>query len=141
MGVGLARISSSSSACISRRSSEQSSSSCCSSSWKKKMGKIFIEKRRRFSSSISVSTTTRMMIEGMENLTTSDIHQQMSHIFDVATGVGLPCTVQNCGDMIYRSTLDPELRRELKPLFTAQGAALLSTLFIFLSITPGALPG
>ena len=105
------------------------------------MGKIFIEKRRRFSSSISVSTTTRMMIEGMENLTTSDIHQQMSHIFDVATGVGLPCTVQNCGDMIYRSTLDPELRRELKPLFTAQGAALLSTLFIFLSITPGALPG
>ena len=82
-----------------------------------------------------------MMIEGMENLTTSDIHHHVSHIFDVATGVGLPCTVQNCGDMIYRSTLDPELRRELKPLFTAQGAALLSTLFIFLSITPGALPG
>ena len=89
---------------------------------------------------MSVSTTT-MMIEGMENLTTSDIHHHVSHVFDIATGVGLPCTVQNCGDMIYRSTLDPELRRELKPLFTAQGAALLSTLFIFLSITPGALPG
>jgi hypothetical protein len=74
-------------------------------------------------------------------LDVSDAHHALNHISDIATGVGLPCTVQNCGDMIYRSTLDPELRRELKPLFTTQGAVILSTLLAFFSITPGALPG
>ena len=70
-----------------------------------------------------------------------EIHRSINHISDIATGVGLPCTVQNCGDVIYRSTLDPELRRELKPLLTTQGAIILSTLLAFFSITPGALPG
>ena len=62
-------------------------------------------------------------------------------IFDVSTGVGLPCTVQNCGDMIYRSTLDLELRRELKPLLTLQGGVILGSILTFFSITPGAIPG
>jgi serine/threonine protein kinase len=62
-------------------------------------------------------------------------------IFDVSTGVGLPCTVQNCGDMIYRSTLDLELRRELKPLLTRQGGVILGSILTFFSITPGAIPG
>ena len=45
---------------------------------------------------------------------------------DVAVGVGLPCTVQNCGDAIYRSTLDAELRREIAPLLTPAGATILA---------------
>ena len=87
------------------------------------------ERRRRVVTSASVDVDVH------------EIHRSMNHISDIATGVGLPCTVQNCGDVIYRSTLDPELRRELKPLLTTQGAIILSTLLAFFSITPGALPG
>lgn len=33
-------------------------------------------------------------------------------LFDLAVGHGLPCSIQNCGDAVYRSTLDAKLRME-----------------------------
>jgi len=60
---------------------------------------------------------------------------------DLAVGVGLPCTVQNCGDQIYRSTLDAELRREIAPFLTPTGAAILGTLGVYGTVTPGVIPG
>ena len=60
---------------------------------------------------------------------------------DVAVGVGLPCTVQNCGDAIYRSTLDAELRREIAPLLTPAGATILAVAATYGLITPGVIPG
>ena len=62
-------------------------------------------------------------------------------IGDVAVGVGLPCTVQNCGDAIYRSTLDAELRREIAPLLTPAGATILAIAATYGAITPGVIPG
>eukprot|EP00227_Mantoniella_beaufortii_P010389 CAMPEP_0197593732 /NCGR_PEP_ID=MMETSP1326-20131121/18897_1 /TAXON_ID=1155430 /ORGANISM="Genus nov. species nov., Strain RCC2288" /LENGTH=676 /DNA_ID=CAMNT_0043159765 /DNA_START=89 /DNA_END=2116 /DNA_ORIENTATION=- len=62
-------------------------------------------------------------------------------LFDLAGGVGLPCSVQNCGDMIYRSTLDPQLRGEVAPLFTPVGLTILTVLGFYLTITPGVLGG
>jgi serine/threonine protein kinase len=49
--------------------------------------------------------------------------------------------IQNCGDQIYRSTLDAELRGEVAPLFTPVGLSLLSTLGFYLTITPGVAGG
>jgi len=62
-------------------------------------------------------------------------------IGDVAVGVGLPCAVQNCGDAIYRSTLDAELRREIAPLLTPAGATILAVAATYGLITPGVIPG
>lgn len=68
----------------------------------------------------------------------SEVHRVVG---DLAVGVGLPCTVQNCGDAIYRSTLDAELRREIAPLLTPAGGAILGTLATYGLVTPGVFPG
>ena len=70
-----------------------------------------------------------------------DPHEAMRAIGDVAVGVGLPCTVQNCGDQIYRSTLDAELRREIAPLVTPIGGSILAALTLYGTSTPGVIPG
>ena len=70
-----------------------------------------------------------------------EAHEAMRAIGDVAVGVGLPCTVQNCGDAIYRSTLDAELRREIAPLVTPVGGAILGALALYGTVTPGVIPG
>ena len=49
--------------------------------------------------------------------------------------------VQNCGDQIYRSTLDAELRREIAPLLTPAAAVILGTLGVYGTVTPGVIPG
>jgi len=67
--------------------------------------------------------------------------EAMNAIGDVAVGVGLPCTVQNCGDAIYRASLDAELRREIDPLFTPIGAGILSAIATYGLITPGVVLG
>jgi serine/threonine protein kinase len=67
-----------------------------------------------------------------------EVHRALG---DVAVGVGLPCTVQNCGDAIYRSTLDAELRREIAPLLTPVGATILAVAATYGLITPGVIPG
>ena len=54
----------------------------------------------------------------------------------LGVGVGLPCTIQNCGDQYYRETLDPILRQERGGL-TTQGAALLFASGLYLLSSPG----
>ena len=49
--------------------------------------------------------------------------------------------IQNCGDQIYRSTLDANLRGETPPLFTPIGLSLLTILGLYLTATPGVLGG
>jgi len=58
----------------------------------------------------------------------------------LGTGVGLPCTVMNCGDITYRSTLDPELRMEQTGV-SPVAWALLAILGGYVSIKPGVLSG
>jgi hypothetical protein len=47
--------------------------------------------------------------------------------------------IQNCGDQIYRSTLDVKLRGETPPIFTPVGLSILSAIAFYLTITPGVL--
>ncbi|CAI5471944.1 unnamed protein product [Closterium sp. Yama58-4] len=60
----------------------------------------------------------------------------LSSLF-LAVGVGLPCTVMQCGDVIYRSTLaaDDQLR------LTVGGVLLLVLLGTYMWATPGVVPG
>ncbi|GAV59682.1 Pkinase domain-containing protein [Cephalotus follicularis] len=58
------------------------------------------------------------------------------HLF-VAVGVGLPCTVMECGDIIYRSTLPKSSGLTL----TAPGAVLALGALSYLWATPGVAPG
>lgn len=65
--------------------------------------------------------------------TVSDLLGQMV----LGVGVGLPCTVMECGDVIYRSTLP----RNEGLTVTTQGAALLAAAAAYLWATPGVAPG
>lgn len=54
--------------------------------------------------------------------------------------VAAPCSLMNCGDVVYRSTLDPVLRKEVGgPSW--QIFALLAAAGVYLFVTPGVLPG
>lgn len=54
--------------------------------------------------------------------------------------VALPCSLMKCGDVVYRSTLDPVLRKELMgPDWRA--LALLAAAAGYLFLPPGVLPG
>ncbi|XP_068647366.1 serine/threonine-protein kinase STN7, chloroplastic-like [Aristolochia californica] len=58
------------------------------------------------------------------------------HLF-MGVGVGLPCTVMECGDIIYRSTLP----RPSGLTITAPGAVLALGVLSYLWATPGVAPG
>ncbi|XP_043715877.1 serine/threonine-protein kinase STN7, chloroplastic-like [Telopea speciosissima] len=58
------------------------------------------------------------------------------HLF-VGVGVGLPCTVMECGDMIYRSTLP----RSNGLTITVPGVILALSAVSYLWATPGVAPG
>ncbi|KAG9456752.1 hypothetical protein H6P81_001260 [Aristolochia fimbriata] len=58
------------------------------------------------------------------------------HLF-MGVGVGLPCTVMECGDIIYRSTLP----RSSGLTVTAPGAVLALGVLSYLWATPGVAPG
>ncbi|XP_074585511.1 LOW QUALITY PROTEIN: serine/threonine-protein kinase STN7, chloroplastic [Curcuma longa] len=62
-----------------------------------------------------------------------------AHLHDlfVGVGVGLPCTVMECGDIIYRSTLP----RPSGLTLTAPGFALAFAAVSYLWATPGVAPG
>jgi len=68
----------------------------------------------------------------------SGVEQAVS---DLAVGIGPICAIQNCGDQIYRSTLDVKLRGETPPIFTPVGLSILSAIAFYLTITPGVLGG
>ncbi|KAH0464303.1 hypothetical protein IEQ34_007089 [Dendrobium chrysotoxum] len=55
----------------------------------------------------------------------------------LGVGVGLPCTVMECGDIIYRSTLP----RQSGLTITAPGVALALAAVSYLWATPGVAPG
>lgn len=55
----------------------------------------------------------------------------------LGVGVGLPCTVMECGDIIYRSTLPKSNGLTL----TAPGAVLALGALSYLWATPGVAPG
>ncbi|XP_065880271.1 serine/threonine-protein kinase STN7, chloroplastic [Euphorbia lathyris] len=59
------------------------------------------------------------------------------HNFFLGVGVGLPCTVMACGDMIYRSTLPKSDGLTITPPGVALALAALS----YLWATPGVAPG
>ncbi|XP_009409908.2 serine/threonine-protein kinase STN7, chloroplastic-like [Musa acuminata AAA Group] len=63
----------------------------------------------------------------------------VAHLHDlfVGVGVGLPCTVMECGDIIYRSTLP----RSTGLTLTAPGVALALAAVSYLWATPGVAPG
>ncbi|KAJ4959895.1 hypothetical protein NE237_019805 [Protea cynaroides] len=60
----------------------------------------------------------------------------VNHLF-VGVGVGLPCTVMECGDIIYRSTLP----RSNELTITIPGAILALSAVSYLWATPGVAPG
>ena len=60
----------------------------------------------------------------------------IQHLF-LGVGVGLPCTVMECGDIIYRSTLPKSNGLTL----TAPGAILALGAISYLWATPGVAPG
>jgi len=55
--------------------------------------------------------------------------------------VTLPCSSMNCGDVIYRSTLDPALRMERKLFPDPRGLLLLGLGLLYLLAKPGVLAG
>lgn len=59
------------------------------------------------------------------------------HDLFVAVGVGLPCTVMECGDMIYRSTLPKSSGLTI----TTPGVLLALGAISYLWATPGVAPG
>ena len=59
------------------------------------------------------------------------------HDVFLGVGVGLPCTVMECGDMIYRSTLP----RSNALTLTIPGAVLALSTLSYLWATPGVAPG
>ncbi|KAI4313970.1 hypothetical protein L6164_026913 [Bauhinia variegata] len=61
---------------------------------------------------------------------------QIHNLF-LGVGVGLPCTVMECGDIIYRSTLPKSNGLTL----TAPGAVLALSTLSYLWATPGVAPG
>ncbi|XP_021910207.1 serine/threonine-protein kinase STN7, chloroplastic [Carica papaya] len=66
----------------------------------------------------------------------AELIEAVRHLF-VGVGVGLPCTVMECGDIIYRSTLPKSSGLTL----TAPGAALALGALSYLWATPGVAPG
>jgi len=75
-------------------------------------------------------------------ITTKAIHGaewllESAHNLFVGVGVGLPCTVMECGDMIYRSTLPKSSGLNV----TVPGVVLALGALSYLWATPGVAPG
>lgn len=83
----------------------------------------------------STSTRTRALPELLDAASALAPHLPLAY-----EPVAAPCSLMNCGDAIYRSTLDPALRKEVAgpswQLFALIGAAAF-----YLFATPGVLPG
>ncbi|OAY71429.1 Serine/threonine-protein kinase STN7, chloroplastic [Ananas comosus] len=67
----------------------------------------------------------------------ADLVAEIGRTVFVGVGVGLPCTVMKCGDIIYRSTLP----RNDGLTLTAPGVALALAAASYLWATPGVAPG
>lgn len=111
---------------LSSSSSSFLSGCCHKSSLKPKRGNSAFGGRWRKQSAAGSTTTT----------TTRAAWPVPDDLF-LAVGVGLPCTVMECGDIIYRSTLP----RSDGLTVTAPGLALALGTVSYLWATPGVAPG
>jgi len=64
----------------------------------------------------------------------------MQHLTLAYERVALPCSTMICGDIIYRSTLDPNLRMEERGI-SPLGIGLIVACVCYLFAKPGVLPG
>lgn len=69
------------------------------------------------------------------------VHEAQQVISGLTEGIGLPCTLQNCGNVIERSTLDAVLREETTPLITKERVFVFLAIALYGSFTPGVLGG
>lgn len=83
-------------------------------------------------------TMRALPLEGLEAGALEHIQQSMMTF--LYEPVVLPCSSMNCGDIVYRSTLDPVLRMEQRVL-SPQGLFLLAGTLSYLFSKPGVLQG
>uniref|UniRef100_A0A0C9RX63 non-specific serine/threonine protein kinase n=1 Tax=Wollemia nobilis TaxID=56998 RepID=A0A0C9RX63_9CONI len=74
---------------------------------------------------------------GAAQLMVASAHVDFVHELVLGVGVGLPCTVMECGDIVYRSTLP----RSDGIIITAPGVFLALLTASYLWATPGVAPG
>jgi serine/threonine protein kinase len=76
--------------------------------------------------------------------TLAGVHSSLQHVHHLLTlgyePVVLPCHSMNCGDIVYRSSLDPVLRMEQRVL-SPQGLLLIAGSLSYLFSKPGVLQG
>lgn len=85
---------------------------------------------------ISISRHKRSLLVSAMGGGGGDLIDAVKDLF-LGVGVGLPCTVMECGDIIYRSTLPKPNGLTL----TAPGALLALSALSYLWATPGVAPG
>lgn len=84
----------------------------------------------------AAATTAALLPEHLEAVASG-----LSHLLTLAyEPVVLPCSSMNCGDITYRSSLDPVLRMEERGI-NPQGLALLAAVGLYMFQRPGVLPG
>lgn len=84
----------------------------------------------------SLSLPSKRSISNLVCATGGGFSNLVQDVF-LGVGVGLPCTVMECGDIIYRSTLP----RSNGLTLTAPGAVLALGVLSYLWATPGVAPG
>mmetsp|Transcript_41149 Transcript_41149/g.74002 ORF Transcript_41149/g.74002 Transcript_41149/m.74002 type:complete len:638 (-) Transcript_41149:1944-3857(-) len=89
---------------------------------------------------VPIESVVDLTAAGLDGLLAHLPHHLPNHLTLLYERVTLPCSSQNCGDMVYRSTLDPVLRMEQKGI-NPQGVALLGLLGAYLATPPGVLEG
>ncbi|PIA63527.1 hypothetical protein AQUCO_00201102v1 [Aquilegia coerulea] len=90
-----------------------------------------------FDSNLRKSITLSVPKASIISAITPEIVVDFVHNLFVGVGVGLPCTVMPCGDIIYRSTLP----RSNELTITAPGVVLALSTLSYLWATPGVAPG
>lgn len=86
--------------------------------------------------SISCNSTRFSSVSNPKALLGGELVDSVHNLF-VGVGVGLPCTVMECGDMIYRSTLPKSSGLNI----TVPGVVLAFGALSYLWVTPGVAPG
>jgi serine/threonine protein kinase len=84
-----------------------------------------------------VRTMRALPLDGLDASSLDHVSHMLSLLYEP---VVLPCSSMNCGDIVYRSTLDPVLRMEQRVL-SPQGLLLLAATFSYLFSKPGVLQG
>ncbi|KAF8407857.1 hypothetical protein HHK36_006994 [Tetracentron sinense] len=99
----------------------------------------FLGKKLEFKISSATVTERKRASNSKELVVCAAGLELLDHVRDlfIGVGVGLPCTVMECGDIIYRSTLP----RSNALTITAPGVILALGALSYLWATPGVAPG